>query len=134
MFQSFQALEMLSKACSKCEIKKENDLWDVCFAKSQAEKFARKRCIDDKYMPFTISSRRARAYPDNPKEHIMCGADEANAENAAIYRTYFHRLSQIAKARGVEKATASLQLRGGRGQTIRHLHFTLLGAKRSRMA
>ena len=56
-----------------------------------------------------------------PKQHICC-ADEINAENSALVGKCFEAIAKIAKSEGLTN--------GYGGQTVKHLHFHLLGGKK----
>lgn len=65
-----------------------------------------------------------------PKQHIG-GVDEITAENSAIVSHIFEKIAQIAKAEGLSdgyRVVSNIGENGG--QTVRHLHFHILGGKK----
>ena len=65
-----------------------------------------------------------------PKEHIAdCSA--VTEENAAVVAHIFAAIPQIAKAEGLENGYRVVSNCGeDAGQTVRHLHFHILGGKK----
>lgn len=67
-----------------------------------------------------------------PKEHIG-GVDELNADNSAIVGYIFAKIAEIAKKEGLEGGYRVVSNVGeDGGQTVRHLHFHILGGKKLR--
>lgn len=65
-----------------------------------------------------------------PKQHIAC-ADEINAENSALVAKCFEAIAKIAKAEGLINGYRVVNNCGeDGGQTVKHLHFHILGGKR----
>lgn len=65
-----------------------------------------------------------------PKEHIG-GVDELNAENSAVASHIFAKIAEIAKAEGLGNGYRVVSNVGeDGGQTVRHLHFHILGGKK----
>ncbi len=67
-----------------------------------------------------------------PKEHIG-GVDELNADNAAVVSHIFVKIAEIAKQEGLSggyRVVSNIGEDGG--QTVRHLHFHILGGKKLR--
>ena len=65
-----------------------------------------------------------------PKTHICC-ADEINADNSACVAKIFEAIPEIAKAEGLTNGYRVINNCGEDGcQTIKHLHFHLLGGKK----
>lgn len=65
-----------------------------------------------------------------PKEHIA-GVDELNADNAAVVSHIFVKIAEIAKREGLDggyRVVSNIGEDGG--QTVRHLHFHILGGKK----
>ena len=64
-----------------------------------------------------------------PKAHIGSVA-EITAENSAVVAHIFEVIPQIAKAEGLEGGFRVVSNCGGdAGQTVKHLHFHILGGK-----
>lgn len=65
-----------------------------------------------------------------PKQHIAC-ADEINAENSALVAKCFEAIAKIAKAEGLVNGYRVVNNCGeDGGQTVKHLHFHILGGKK----
>lgn len=65
-----------------------------------------------------------------PKEHIG-GVDELNGENSAIVAYLFAKIAEIAKKEGLTGGYRVVSNVGDDGgQTVRHLHFHVLGGKK----
>lgn len=65
-----------------------------------------------------------------PKEHIG-GADELNEGNSAIVGYIFAKIADIAKKEGLTNGYRVVSNVGeDGGQTVRHLHFHILGGKK----
>lgn len=65
-----------------------------------------------------------------PKEHIA-GADELNESNSAVVSHIFAKIAEIAKKEGLENGYRVVSNVGeDGGQTVRHLHFHILGGKK----
>lgn len=65
-----------------------------------------------------------------PKEHIA-GADELTEENSGVISHIFTVIPKIAKELGLENGYRVVNNCGeDGGQTVRHLHFHLLGGKK----
>lgn len=65
-----------------------------------------------------------------PKEHIS-GVDELNAENSAVVSHIFAKIAEIAKNEGLSNGYRVVSNVGeDGGQTVRHLHFHILGGKK----
>lgn len=65
-----------------------------------------------------------------PKEHIG-GVDELNAENSAVVAHIFTKIAEIAKNEGLTNGYRVVSNIGeDGGQTVRHLHFHILGGKK----
>ena len=65
-----------------------------------------------------------------PKEHIG-GVDELNAENSAVVAHIFAKIAEIAKNEGLTNGYRVVSNIGeDGGQTVRHLHFHILGGKK----
>ena len=65
-----------------------------------------------------------------PKEHIG-GVDELNAENSAVVSHIFAKIVEIAKNEGLTNGYRVVSNIGeDGGQTVRHLHFHILGGKK----
>ena len=65
-----------------------------------------------------------------PKTHIA-SANEINAENSAVVAHIFARIGEIASLVGVKEDGYRIINNCGKngGQTVKHLHFHLLGGK-----
>ena len=63
-----------------------------------------------------------------PKAHIG-GADEVNAENAGVVAQIFATIPQIAAAEGITDYRVLTNNGADAGQTVRHLHFHILGGR-----
>ncbi len=61
-----------------------------------------------------------------PKEHICC-ANAINEENSKYVAHIFEKLPEIAKAQGIESYRIINNCGEDAGQTVKHLHFHLLG-------
>ena len=61
-----------------------------------------------------------------PKEHIAC-ANDINSENSAYVAHIFEKLPEIAKSQGIESYRIINNCGDDAGQTVKHLHFHLLG-------
>ena len=65
-----------------------------------------------------------------PKQHIG-GVDEVNGENSAVVAHIFEKIAEIACAEGLENGYRVVSNIGeDGGQTVRHLHFHILGGKK----
>ena len=65
-----------------------------------------------------------------PKEHICC-ADGITAENSALVARIFEAIPAIAAQEGLKNGYRVITNCGEDGcQTVKHLHFHLLGGKR----
>ena len=65
-----------------------------------------------------------------PKQHIG-GVDELNENNAAVVSHIFAKIAEIAKQDGLENGYRVVSNIGeDGGQTVRHLHFHILGGKK----
>ena len=65
-----------------------------------------------------------------PKEHIS-GVDGLNAENSAVVSHIFAKIAEIAKNEGLSNGYRVVSNVGeDGGQTVRHLHFHILGGKK----
>ncbi len=65
-----------------------------------------------------------------PKEHID-GVDALNEENAAVVAHIFAKIAEIAKNEGLVNGFRVVSNVGeDGGQTVRHLHFHILGGKK----
>lgn len=65
-----------------------------------------------------------------PKEHIG-GVDELTAENSAVVAHIFAKIAEIAKNEGLTNGYRVVSNIGeDGGQTVRHLHFHILGGKK----
>lgn len=65
-----------------------------------------------------------------PKEHIG-GVDELTEANSAVVSHIFAKISEIAKKEGLENGYRVVSNVGeDGGQTVRHLHFHILGGKK----
>lgn len=65
-----------------------------------------------------------------PKEHIG-GVDEVTEENSAVVAYIFAKIAEIAKNEGLSggyRVVSNVGENGG--QTVRHLHFHILGGKK----
>ena len=63
-----------------------------------------------------------------PKAHIG-GDDEVNAENAGVVAHIFATIPQIAAAEGITDYRVLTNNGADAGQTVRHLHFHILGGR-----
>lgn len=64
-----------------------------------------------------------------PKEHIA-GVDEVNENNAAVISHIFVKIAEIARQEGLSKGYRVVSNVGEyAGQTVRHLHFHILGGE-----
>ncbi len=61
-----------------------------------------------------------------PKEHIAC-ANDITAENSAYVSHIFEKLPEIAKSQGIDSYRIINNCGDDAGQTVKHLHFHLLG-------
>ncbi len=61
-----------------------------------------------------------------PKEHICC-ANAINEENSKYVAHIFEKLPGIAKSQGIESYRIINNCGDDAGQTVKHLHFHLLG-------
>lgn len=65
-----------------------------------------------------------------PKEHIG-GVDELNSENCAVVAHIFAKIAEIAANEGLTGGYRVVSNVGeDGGQTVRHLHFHILGGKK----
>lgn len=65
-----------------------------------------------------------------PKEHID-GVDELTESNSAVVSHIFAKIAEIAKAEGLGNGYRVVSNVGeDGGQTVRHLHFHILGGKK----
>ncbi len=64
-----------------------------------------------------------------PKEHICC-ADKIDETNSALIAKVFEAIAKIAKAEGLTNGYRVVNNCGeDGGQTVKHIHFHLLGGK-----
>ncbi len=64
-----------------------------------------------------------------PKEHIA-GVDELTADNSGVVAYIFAKIAEIAKKEGLDNGYRVVSNVGADGgQTVRHLHFHILGGK-----
>lgn len=64
-----------------------------------------------------------------PKEHICC-ADKIDESNSALVAKVFEAIAKIAKAEGLTNGYRVVNNCGeDGGQTVKHIHFHLLGGK-----
>ncbi|MBP3389052.1 MAG: histidine triad nucleotide-binding protein [Clostridia bacterium] len=63
-----------------------------------------------------------------PKAHIG-GADEVTAENAGVVAHIFATIPKIAAAEGITDYRVLTNNGADAGQTVRHLHFHILGGR-----
>ena len=69
-----------------------------------------------------------------PKEHIG-GVDELNSDNSAVVAHIFAKIAEIAKNEGLTNGYRVVSNIGeDGGQTVRHLHFHILGGKKLSVA
>ena len=69
-----------------------------------------------------------------PKEHIG-GVDELNADNSGVVAHIFAKIAEIAKNEGLTNGYRVVSNIGeDGGQTVRHLHFHILGGKKLSVA
>lgn len=61
-----------------------------------------------------------------PKEHIS-SANDVNAENSKYVAHIFEKIPEIAKAQGIESYRIINNCGEDAGQTVKHLHFHILG-------
>lgn len=61
-----------------------------------------------------------------PKEHICC-ANAVNEENSKFVAHIFEKLPEIAKSQGIDSYRIINNCGDDAGQTVKHLHFHLLG-------
>ncbi len=61
-----------------------------------------------------------------PKEHICC-ANEVTSENSSYVAHIFEKLPEIAKSQGIDSYRIINNCGDDAGQTVKHLHFHLLG-------
>lgn len=61
-----------------------------------------------------------------PKVHISC-ANEINEENSKYVAHIFEKLPEIAKSQGIDSYRIINNCGDDAGQTVKHLHFHLLG-------
>ena len=61
-----------------------------------------------------------------PKEHICC-ANAINTDNSKYVAHIFEKLPEIAKAQGIDSYRIINNCGDDAGQTVKHLHFHLLG-------
>lgn len=61
-----------------------------------------------------------------PKEHICC-ANAVTAENSKYVAHIFEKLPEIAKSQGIDSYRIINNCGDDAGQTVKHLHFHLLG-------
>ena len=65
-----------------------------------------------------------------PRKHICC-ADEIDASNSELVGKCFEAIAKIAKSEGLENGYRVVNNCGeDGGQTVKHLHFHLLGGKK----
>lgn len=65
-----------------------------------------------------------------PKEHIA-GVDALNEDNAAVVAHIFAKIAEIAKNEGLDNGYRVVSNVGeDGGQTVRHLHFHILGGRK----
>ncbi len=61
-----------------------------------------------------------------PKEHIA-SANEVNDENSKYVSHIFEKIPEIAKSQGIESYRIINNCGEDAGQTVKHLHFHILG-------
>ncbi|MDE5834700.1 MAG: histidine triad nucleotide-binding protein [Ruminococcus sp.] len=61
-----------------------------------------------------------------PKQHICC-ANEVNSENSVYVAKIFEAIPKIAEAEGIESYRIISNCGDDAGQTVKHLHFHLVG-------
>ena len=67
-----------------------------------------------------------------PKQHIG-GVDEITPENSAVVAYIFEKIAEIARTEGLSDGYRVVSNIGENGcQTVRHLHFHILGGKKLR--
>ena len=65
-----------------------------------------------------------------PRKHICC-ADEIDASNSELVGKCFEAIAKIAKSERLENGYRGVNICGeDGGQTVKHLHFHLLGGKK----
>lgn len=86
---------------------------------------------DDKILAFRDIAPQAPSHIlVIPKQHIG-GVDELNENNAAVVSHIFAKIAEIAKQEGLENGYRVVSNIGeDGGQTVRHLHFHILGGKK----
>ena len=85
---------------------------------------------DDLVLAFRDIAPQAPTHiPVIPKTHIS-GCDGVTAENSAVVSHIFEVIPQIAKAEGLDGGFRVVSNCGDdAGQTVKHLHFHILGGK-----
>lgn len=85
---------------------------------------------DDKILAFRDIQPQAPVHVlAIPKEHIP-SADGVSAENAAVVAHIFTKIPQIAAEQGLKNGYRIVSNCGDdAGQTVKHLHFHILGGK-----
>ncbi len=61
-----------------------------------------------------------------PKEHIDC-ANDITADNSEYVKRIFEKIPEIAKSQGIESYRLINNCGEDAGQTVKHLHFHILG-------
>lgn len=61
-----------------------------------------------------------------PKKHICC-ANEINSDNSEYVAKVFEAIPKVAKAEGIESYRIISNCGDDAGQTVKHLHFHVLG-------
>ncbi len=86
---------------------------------------------DDKILAFRDIAPKAPVHIlVIPKTHIS-GVDEITPENSAVVSYIFEKIAEIAKREGLDggyRVVSNIGEDGG--QTVRHLHFHILGGKK----
>lgn len=86
---------------------------------------------DDKILAFRDIAPKAPTHIlVIPKTHIA-GVDEITPENSAVVAYIFEKIAEIAKQEGLDggyRVVSNIGENGG--QTVRHLHFHILGGKK----
>ena len=86
---------------------------------------------DDKILAFRDIAPKAPTHIlVIPKTHIA-GVDEITPENSAVVSHIFEKIAEIARVEGLDggyRVVSNIGEDGG--QTVRHLHFHILGGKK----
>lgn len=86
---------------------------------------------DDKILAFRDIAPKAPSHIlVIPKTHIA-GVDEITPENSAVVSYIFEKIAEIARREGLDggyRVVSNIGEDGG--QTVRHLHFHILGGKK----